>query len=113
MVIKFTLSVPLEDISPYVKKISELPALPEFIAKRGPFIINGEGDKNRIITTYDFNESRLAEAWDIIFNQLHIFRDLPGFTFSAHRQIVFAEMNNSKSIRLKNTGLAPITRKNM
>ena len=113
MVIRFTLPVPLEEISSYVKKISELPPLPEYIAKRGPFINNGEGDKNRIITLYDFDESRLAEAWGIISNQLEVFRDIPGFTFSAHRHIVFTEMKEKESIRLKNRRFVSITEKEM
>ena len=101
MVIKFTLPVPLEEIWPYIKKILELPPLPEYITKRGPFINNGEGDKNRIITLYDFDESRLIEAWDIIFKQVRIFRDLPGFTFSAHRRFCFEKMKDVQPIRLK------------
>lgn len=113
MVIKCTLPVPFEHISPYFKKISELQPLPEYITKRGPFINNRVGDKNRIITIYDFDESRLAEAWGIISDQLDVFRDIPGFTFSAHRHIVFTEMKEKQSIRLKNRGLVPITEKQM
>jgi len=113
MIIKFTLPVPDEDILLFIKKISELPPLPEYIIKKGPFINNGGGDKNRIITIFNFDESRLIEAWDIIFKQVHIFRDLPGFTFSAHRRIVFAEMKDVQPFRLKNRRLVPITKKEM
>jgi len=113
VVIRFTLPVPLEEISSYVKKISELPPLPEYIAKRGPFINNGEGDGNRIITLYDFDESRLIEAWDIIFKQVHIFRDLPGFTFSAHRRFCLEKIKAGQFISQKNRRLIPITKKEM
>ena len=113
LVIKCTLPVPFEHISPYFKKISELPPLPEYITKRGPFINNRIGDKNQIIIIYDFDESRLAEAWKFISDQLDLFRDLPGFTFSAHRRIVFAEMKDVQPIRLKNKKFVPITRKKM
>jgi len=110
VVIRFTLPVPLEEISSYVKKISELPPLPEYITKIGPFINNGEGDKNRIITLYDFDESRLIEAWDIIFKQVHIFRDFPGFTFSAHRRFCLDKMKDTQSIRLKKRDFLTLTK---
>jgi hypothetical protein len=113
MVIKFTLPVPFEHISPYFIKISELQPLPEYIIKRGPFIKNKVGDKIRIITIYDFDESRLAEAWEIISDQLDVFRDIPGFNFSAHRHIVFTEMKDEQSIRLENSRLVSITEKEM
>ena len=113
MIIKFTLPVPDEDILLFIKKISELPPLPEYITKRGPFINNRVGGKIRLITIYDFDESRSIEAWDIIFKHVHIFRDLPGFTFSAHRRIVFAEMKDVQPFRLKDRRLVPIAKKEM
>lgn len=113
MIIKFSLQVPVEEILFYIKKIVELPPLPGYITKRGPFINKGGGDKNRIITIYNFDESRLIEAWDIIFKHVHIFRDLPGFTFSAHRRIVFAEMKDVQPFRLKDRRLVPISKNEM
>jgi len=110
VVIGFTLPVPLEEISSYVKKISELPPLPGYITKIGPFINNEVGNKNRIITLYDLDESRMIEAWDIIFKQVHIFRDLPGFTFFAHRRYCLEKMKDVQPIRLKNRRLVTITK---
>ena len=109
MVIRCTLPAPFESILRYVKRISELPPLPGYITQRGPFINNGVGNKNRIIITYEFDEPRLAEAWDIISNQLDLVRDLLGSSFSAHCRIAFAEMKNRQSIRLKNRRLVTIT----
>jgi hypothetical protein len=113
LVIKCTLPFPLKDISPYLKRMSELPPLPGYITQRGPFINNDGGDKNRIIIVYDFDESRLAEAWEIVLNHLDVFRDIPGFTFFAHRSTALAEGIDWQSIGLKNRRLSPITKKEM
>ena len=113
MVIKCTLPFPLKVILPYLEKMSELPPLPGYITQRGPFSNNDVRDKNRIIIVYDFDESRLAEAWRIISDQLDVFRDIPGFTFSAHRSDGSAKVMDWQSIRLKYGRLVPITKKEM
>ncbi len=111
MVIKCTLSVSLKNIGVYTGKLSELPPLPGYITKRGPFIHDGVGGDERIITIYEFDKSRLADAWQIISDQLDAFQDIPGFTFSAHRAIVLAEKNEKKAVRSQNRKLACITKK--
>jgi hypothetical protein len=46
---------------------------------------------DRIITIYEFDRAKLEDAWEIISGQLNAFHDIPGFTSSAHRSIVFGE----------------------
>ena len=96
MLVKCTLSVSLKNIGVYVGKLSELPPLPGYITRRGPFIHEGAGEDDRIITIYEFDKSRLAEAWEIISNHLDVFRDIPDFTFFAHRSIVFSEAKDKQ-----------------
>ena len=108
MVIKCTLSVSLKNIAAFIGKLSELPPLPWYITRRGPFIRDGAGNDDKIITIYEFNRSRLPEAWEIISNQLDTFHDIPGFSFSAHRSIVFEE---KKAVRPENRKLARIPKK--
>ena len=96
MIVKCTLSVSLKNIGLYAGKLSELPPLPEYITRRGPFIHNGIGEDDRIISIYEFDRSRLTEAWEIISNHLDIFRDIPGFIFFAHRSIVFSEAKDKQ-----------------
>jgi hypothetical protein len=111
MVIKCTLPFPLKVILPYLQKMSELPPLPGYITQRGPFINNDGRDKNRVVIAYDFDESRLAEAWEIVLNHLNVFRDIPGFTFFAHRSDGLAKEIDWQSIGLKNRRLVSITEK--
>ena len=91
MIVKCIVSISLKNIGVYAGKLCELPPLPEYITRRGPFIHEGAGDDDRIITIYEFDNSRLAEAWEIISNHFDVFRDIPDFTFFARRSIVFSE----------------------
>ena len=84
MVIKCTFSIPLEGIRDYASQIVDLPPLPEYITKRGPYIKENGGTGNQIITIYEFDKSRLSEAWENISRQLDAFRGVPGFALSAH-----------------------------
>jgi hypothetical protein len=111
MVIQCTLSVSLKNIGTYAGKLSEVPPLPGYITRRGPFIQDGAaGGDDRIITIYEFDKSRLADAWQIISNQLDAFHDIPGFIVAAHRSIVFTEKNEKKAVRPANRRLVRITK---
>ncbi len=83
MIIKCTFSIPLKSIRDYARQISELPPLPEYITKRGPYIDDAVGASNQTITIYEFDESKFPEGWKSIFKQLDVFHGIPGFTFSA------------------------------
>jgi len=71
------------------------------------------GGDDRIITTYEFDKSRLAEAWEIIFHQLDAFHDIPGFSFSAHRSIVFAPAKDKHPFRVRKKKFVRIGKKEM
>jgi len=113
MVIKCTLLVPLKNSLHYVKKISELPPSLENITQRGPFIKKDARDKNRIIMLFEFDESRSAEAWEIVLKHLNVFRDIPGFSFLAHCSDGLHKVVDWQSIGLKYERLVPITKKKM
>jgi hypothetical protein len=83
MTVKCTFSIPLKSIRDYARQIAELPPLPEYVNKRGPYIDDGPGASNQIITIYEFNESKYPEAWKNIFKQLDAFHGIPGLSFSA------------------------------
>lgn len=86
MVIKCAFSVPPEETGDAGKW--ELPSLPEYISKKGPYIAG-----KKVITIYEFDNSRLLEGWKIISEQLEIFRNkIPGFIYSA--RVLPAERRN-------------------
>lgn len=84
MVIKCALSVSLESIKYYARQFSELPPLPDYINKKGPYVNNKEGAAHQIITIYEFDISKFTEAWECISKELDVFRCIPGFTLSVH-----------------------------
>ena len=84
MMIRCTFSVPFERIRDYAREFSELSSLPEYITKRGPYVKENAGGDSRIIISYDFDKTRVVEAWEVISKQFDIFHGLPGFALSAH-----------------------------
>ena len=84
MVIKCTLSFSLESIQYYASQFSELPPLPEYIIKNGPYVNNKEGTDQQIIILYKFDRSKLREAWTNILKQMDSLHGIPKFALSAH-----------------------------
>ncbi len=84
MVIKGILSVDIEGIKYYAKNFSQLPPLPEHITKKGPYVNNKEGAARQIIILYEFDRSKLREAWTNILKQMDFLYGVPGLAISAH-----------------------------
>ncbi len=84
MIIKCALSVPKESIKFYARQFSELPPLPEYISKKGPYITDQEGAAHQIIIIFHFNKSKLREAQELISKNLGSLWGFPGFRLSAH-----------------------------
>lgn len=76
---KFSFSIPLKNIKEYARKVVELPPLPDYITKRGPYI----HEAAKIMVIYEFDKAKIADAWEIIWKHLDAFRGIPGFTLSA------------------------------
>jgi hypothetical protein len=80
---KYILSMLLEGVRHY--DFSILPPLPEYIVKKGAYLRDaGERVPHQVILLYEFEKSRFPEAIKKISTQLDVFRNLPGFTYSAH-----------------------------
>jgi hypothetical protein len=85
MVIKCILSVAVESTKYYAKQLSQLPPLPEHITKKGPYVNNNnEGAAHQIIILYEFDRSKLREAWTNILKQIDSLHGAPGLAISAH-----------------------------
>ncbi len=83
MIIQCTLSVSLQTIWDYAKKIGGLPPLPRFITKRSAYV-NKKGTGHQIFIVYELDKSNFAEAMEYICKQLSSLRDLSEFSISAH-----------------------------
>lgn len=84
MIIKCAFSTPLEGIREHARKVIGLSPMPAYITKRGPYIKENGGAGDQIIIIYEFDKSKLSEAWENISRQLDAFRGVPGFALSAH-----------------------------
>jgi hypothetical protein len=83
MILKCTASIPLEHIQYYARRFSELPALPEYIFKKGPYVNDKAGAAHQIIVIYEFHQSKVAEALELIQGQLGRLADIPGWVISS------------------------------
>lgn len=84
MIIKCTFLVSPENGMDGCKQASDVPPLPEYIIKKGPYVNNNKGASRQIIMVYQFNKANFAVAWECISKQLDCLRSFPGFTLSAH-----------------------------
>jgi len=84
MVIKCILSVTPENIGYCARQLSQLPPLPEHITKKGPYVNNKEGRAHQIIILFEFDRSKLREAWTNILKQIDSLHGAPGLAISAH-----------------------------
>ncbi len=83
MVIKCSFSIPLKAIGDYSRQAKNLPPLPHFITKRGPYIDENQGSASQITTVFEFEKSKLLEAWQKISGHIDALRVVPGFKLSA------------------------------
>ena len=83
MVIQCTLSGSLNCIWDYARKISVLPALPSYIAKRSVYI-SKQGGVHRIFILYEVDKLSFAEALTYICKQLGPLGDASEILLSAH-----------------------------
>ena len=70
MIIKCILSGSMESIIDSAKQYGELPALPEHISKNGPYVDHDQGADHQIIISYEFDRSRLREAWEKVLKEM-------------------------------------------
>ncbi len=82
MILQYTFSIPVQGVPEYVKNTNELPPLPEYIHREGPYFREAAGAENQVITVYEFEKPKFPEALKKIAGQLDAFRTIPGFIFS-------------------------------
>ena len=84
MIIKCSFLVAQESGTDGCYEFANVPPLPEYIIKKGPYVNNNKGAPRQIIIVYQFHKAYFAVAWECISKQLDCFRGFSGFTLSAH-----------------------------
>ena len=82
MVIINISSYPTESVGEAVKRLPKLPAPPDFMTVRGPYIRNEKGDGIQTIVIYEFDPSHYVEANEYIRKRIASFYGVPGYTCS-------------------------------
>lgn len=84
MLIKCTFLIPRESVRDFGKGGFDASYLPEYIITKGPYLNDRKEGFQQIIIIFKFPEAQFAVAQECISKRLGCFRDLPGFSLSAH-----------------------------
>jgi len=66
------------------KAFLELPPLPEYITMKGPFVLGDTERGIRSILIYECDNSKLADALQVVGDRVTNYFDVPGYTYSAN-----------------------------
>jgi hypothetical protein len=84
MVIIGTMSFPPEQSNEIGKRFLKLSPLPAYMTMKGPFVSNEVGAGIKVMTVYEFDQSKTREATDTVFNRYSTFYGVSGFTCSVN-----------------------------
>ncbi|MGW8322258.1 MAG: hypothetical protein ACWGSD_11960 [Thermodesulfobacteriota bacterium] len=83
MVIVLRTSYPTEKAPEMGKRFLEVPALPDYITRRGPYVLGVREAGIQSITVYEIDRStKLAEACEEVAKQAVHFIGVAGYTYS-------------------------------
>ncbi|UCE56564.1 MAG: hypothetical protein JSV31_14290 [Desulfobacterales bacterium] len=66
------------------KTFLELPPLPEYITMKGPYIHSDTKRGIRSILIYECDNSKLADALQVVGDRVTNYFDVPGYTYSVN-----------------------------
>ena len=75
-------SCPLEYVEQSGKQMMELPHMPDYIKLKGHYskVIKGEGAQT--ISILGFENSKMADVYQVISDNMGTFSNIPGFTYT-------------------------------
>ena len=84
MVIIARMSYPAESAKEMAKRYMEIPQLPDFITRKGPYVGANLSDGVLIEVLYELENSKLAEGMDFVANFYTMFFGVPGFKYEIY-----------------------------
>ena len=84
MIVISLTSYPTESAEEIGKRFLGMPALPDYITMKGPYINSFIDDGINGITIYEFDDSRYGEVYQILADRVATLFGVPGFTYSLH-----------------------------
>jgi hypothetical protein len=83
MIILSTISFPPESAKEIGKRFMEAAPLPDYITRRGPYILPVTGQGVHSISIYEVDRpTRMAEAVELLSNEQAKYFGIPGYTYS-------------------------------
>ena len=76
------LSYPPESAKEQAKRFIEQPPLPAYITIRGPYISSEVGAGIKAIVIYEYDQSKVSEATQVLAARFAKYFGVPGFTYS-------------------------------
>ncbi|MFC1886775.1 hypothetical protein ACFLZM_06945 [Thermodesulfobacteriota bacterium] len=84
MVIIAFLSYPPESRDEMAKRMPTAPALPDHMKMKGPYGYSNGKEGVRVTAMYEFDESKMAEAYRAVVARLQTYIGVTGYTFELH-----------------------------
>jgi len=75
-------SYPPESVKEFAKRYMEQSPLPSYITMIGPYVSNGVGEGIKTLVIFEFDQSKIAEAIQVITARYAKYFGVPGFTYS-------------------------------
>ena len=82
MVIIGMISFPTESSKEMGKRFMEIPPLPTYITRKGPFFSSELGAGIKAMSIFECDPSKVAEALEYVGNYYARFIGVPGFTYT-------------------------------
>ena len=78
------MSYPPESVKEMAKRYMEIPPLPDFMNRTGPYVGASLSDGVHIEVLYELDNAKLAEGMDFVANFYTMFFGVPGFKYEIH-----------------------------
>ena len=82
MVIIVTVSFPPESSTEVGKRMLKLPPLPTFMAMKGPFLNPEVSSGIKVITLFEYDQTKTGEAMESVANRYAQYIGVPGLTYN-------------------------------
>ena len=75
-------SFPAESSKEMGKRFKDLPPLPPYITRKGPYVGSELGVGIKLISIWEYDPTKMAEAVEYVGNYYATFFGVPGFTYT-------------------------------
>jgi hypothetical protein len=82
MVIVTSSTYPLESATELAKKLADLPAVPDYMTKRGPYVQSDMETGIVAFAIYELDKAKVGEGMEFLGDFMCRYRGVPGFRYT-------------------------------